>query len=128
MEPSRRSVLLGTIGLGSAGAVWFATTDPLFGSYESYVSVRNKRTSSVSAELTLRNRDENEVVLDESFTLAPEERFHREGVMSKNTEYRLVAGADELVFNETFRTCCRGYMGEFAVRPTELEVRLEHMD
>ena len=128
MEPSRRSVLLGTFGLGSAGAVWFATTDPLSGSYESYVAVRNNRTSSVSAELTLRNRDENKVVLDESFTLAPEERFHRGGVMSKDTEYRLIVRADELAFDETFRTCCHGYMAEFAVHPTELEVWLEHTD
>ena len=127
MNVSRRTLITGgVVGAVTAGGVGFS--EGVFDPYESETLVQNRRTTSATVDLLLSNLDENRTVLAESFTLAPDENFRREGTFSNETHYRIAVRTDGDSTEKEFETCCRGFRVTVYVERDETQILLGHYD
>ena len=126
MNVSRRTLLSGGL-LGAVGAIGLFGHE-LSESYKSDIRVVNNRSSSVDVTLTLSNLDKHKTIFDQSFTLAHEEDFRREGVFADETRYQVQIQADEESAVKEFETCCRGYLVYIYVEREELQIDTTHYD
>ena len=127
MDVSRRTLLSGgVIGAVTAGGIGYSLG--VFDPYESDVWVTNRRETSVAIDLELSNLDAGRTVLDESFTVSPDDSFQERGVFSNHTTYRLTVQADDDSTERKFDTCCEGYSVSVWLYPDDTQVGLGHHD
>ena len=127
MKVSRRTLIGGGIvGAVTAGVVGFF--GGWFDTYESDVLVKNRRATSATVDLELTNLDADQTVLDESFTLAPNEHFRREGVFSDDSQYRVTVQIGGNSTKKKFETCCQGFQVSIYVERDQTQVLLGHYD
>lgn len=127
MNVSRRALITGGIvGAVTAGIIGFF--GGIFDTYKSDIWIKNRRAASTKVDLVLSNLDEDRTILDESFTLAPDGDFRREGVFSNETRYRVAVQTGSNSTEKEFETCCQGFQVSIYVEEDEIQVLLGHYD